>query len=51
MLAVLQAILIIPMMVLGSLAGAAVNKLRSHKYEAMLGISILAISVSIMNLL
>ena len=50
-MAVIQAILIIPLMVLGSLAGAAVKKLHFHKYEAMLGISILAISVSLMNLL
>jgi len=50
-LAVLQALLIIPLMVLGSLAGAATKKILSHKYEAMMGISILAISVAIMNLL
>ena len=50
-LAVLQALLIIPLMVLGSLVGGATKKLRTHKYEAIMGISILAISVSIMNLL
>ena len=50
-LAVLQALLIIPLMVLGSMMGAATRKLRTHKYEAIMGISILAISVSIMNLL
>ena len=48
--AVLQALLIIPLMVLGSLVGAAKKKLQAHKYEAIMGISILAISVLIMNL-
>jgi len=49
-LAVLQALLIIPLMVLGSLAWAATKKIISHKYEAMMGISVLGISVAIMNL-
>ena len=50
-LALLQALLNFPLLVLRSLAGAATKKLQAHKYEAIMGISILVISVSIMNLL
>ena len=49
-LALLQALLNFPLLVLRSLAGAATKKLRAHKYEAIMGVSILVISVLIMHM-
>ena len=49
-LALLQALLNFPLLVLRSLAGAATKKLRANKYEAIMGVSILVISALIMHM-
>ena len=51
LLAVLQAVLTIPLMVFVSLGGIIKQNIIVHRSECLLGISTLVISVLIMNLL